>query len=294
MKKILLTGGSGFIGRNIIESFLNQKYKVFAPTHKEFDLIDSDSVKSYLSNQSFDILVHSAVKPGHRNAKDHVNLFYSNCRQFFNLVKFEDRFEKVIILGSGAIYDMSHALIKVKEEYFGAHIPEDEHGFTKYVCETYINNSENIVDLRVFSIFGKYEDYAIRFISNAICKAIFDLPITIKQNRKFDFIYIDDFINVLDFIIENKLQFKSYNVTPDNSIELLKLAKIVLKISNKDLPVKIAQPGMGLEYSGDNSRIKNEYKNYKTMDIFKSVELLYKWYFDNRALINKNLLLFDK
>ena len=91
---------------------------------------------------------------------------------------------------------------KMAEEYFGQSIPADEHGFCKYVIGKYIENSTKIIDLRVFGIFGKYEDYAIRFISNAICKAIHDLPITIKQNRKFDYIDIDDLMPILEFFIE--------------------------------------------------------------------------------------------
>ena len=46
-KKILLTGGSGFIGRNILESFLVEKYDICHPSRKELNLTDSDSVKNY-------------------------------------------------------------------------------------------------------------------------------------------------------------------------------------------------------------------------------------------------------
>ena len=40
MKRILLTGGSGFIGRNILESNLAEKYEIIAPRHCELDLLD--------------------------------------------------------------------------------------------------------------------------------------------------------------------------------------------------------------------------------------------------------------
>jgi len=44
---VLLTGGSGFIGRNILESFLAEKYNIVAPRHAELDLIDDDAVKHF-------------------------------------------------------------------------------------------------------------------------------------------------------------------------------------------------------------------------------------------------------
>ena len=48
------------------------------------------------------------------------------------------------------------------------------------------------MELRLFGVFGRHEDYAIRFISNAICKTLFDLPITLRQNRTFSYLYVDD------------------------------------------------------------------------------------------------------
>ena len=83
--KILLTGGSGFIGRNIRESFLAEKYEILSPSSKELNLADEESVDAFFKNNSIDLVVHAAVKPSHRNAKDFSNLFYTNTRMFFNL-----------------------------------------------------------------------------------------------------------------------------------------------------------------------------------------------------------------
>jgi len=291
---ILLTGGSGFIGKNILESYLVKKYNIIAPSHSELDLIDNENVKSFFLSHKIDVVIHSACKPGHRNAKDPTNIFYTNSRMFFNLLKNSSFFEKMIVLGSGAVYDMRYDIHKVKEGYFDTHMPQDEHGFQKYVSTKVIEHLDNVVELNIFSIFGKYEDYAIRFISNAICKTIFDLPITIKQNRKFDFFYVDDLIPVLEYFIENKWQYPTYNVTPDKSIELYELAEKIKKISGKDLPVLIGQPGKGLEYSGDNTRLRNEIKDLKLTSMDESITKLYRWYSENIHLINKDFLLFDK
>ena len=246
MRKILLTGGSGFIGKNILESCLAEKYEIIAPRHKELDVADTESVDRFFSNHKIDYVIHAAVKPGHRNAPDLSNLFLTNTRMFFNLERHSSDYEKMIVIGSGAIYDGTKYRPKMSEEEWLKYIPEDEHGYCKYVCEKVIQNSCNIYDLRVFGIFGKYEDYAIRFISNAICKAIFDLPITIRQNRKFDYIYVNDLIPVLDWFIQHTPLHHSYNITPDESISLLDLAKIVRKVADKnELPIQIAQDGYG-------------------------------------------------
>ncbi len=127
-----------------------------------------------------------------------------------------------------------------------------------------------------------------------ICKAVFDIPLTMKQNRRFDYVYIDDLVAVIDYFIENKGKYKSYNVTPDGSIELLAIAEKVLRVSGKQLPIRISTDGMGAEYSGDNARLKEEIPGLRLTSIDEAIEKLYRWYCDNRQLIDKNLLMTDR
>ena len=290
---VLITGGSGFIGRNLCEQ-LSLSYDILAPTHSELDLLDEDITKKYFFEHSIDVVVHSAVHPGHRNAKDPTNLFYRNTRMFFNIIRNNDKFKKIIFLSSGAIYDMRYYKPKMKEDYFDVHVPIDEHGYSKYVCAKHIELIDNAVELRLFGVFGKYEDWGIRFISNAICKALFDLPVTIKQNRRFDYLYIDDLVKIIKYFIENEVRYKAYNVTPNGAIELKILAEKIIKISGKELEIKIAKPGMGIEYSGDNSRLLSELPNYEFTEIDIAIQNLYLWYKKNVNLIKRDSLLLDK
>jgi UDP-glucose 4-epimerase len=292
--KILVTGGSGFIGRNIKESYLAQKYTITAPSRLELDCSDDRSVEEYFKKHSFDVVIHSATKAGHRNAADTSNLFLTNSRMMFNLLKHQNNWGKLLNMGSGAIYDMKNYLPKMPESYFGTHIPTDEHGYNKYVFGKVLPSLTNVYDFRIFGIFGKYEDYAIRFISNAICKAIFDLPITLRQNKKFDYLYINDLMPILEYFIENNPKEKSFNITPDNSIELLKVAQLVKSISQKDIEIKVAQEGFGLEYSGDNSLLRREMSVLQFTPIEKSINDLYDWYLNNKNIINQQSLLIDK
>lgn len=291
---ILLTGGSGFIGRNILGSYLVEKYNIIAPRHSELDLVDDDNVTRFFEKNKIDVVIQLAIKPGHRNAKDPTNLFYADSRMFFNIVRHSKFYNKLILLSSGSVYDVSQDLRKVDEDFFGNSMPLEEHGFFRYVSARFTAMMDNAVELRIFSIFGKYEDYAIRFISNAICKAIFDLPISIRQNRRFDFLYIDDLMPILDYFISNDCRYKSYNVTPDNAIELYEAAEKVRDISGKDLPIIVGKPGMGLEYSGSNARLRNEIPDLKLTNIDESIGQLCQWYSENKHLINRDLLLFDK
>lgn len=292
--RVLVTGGSGFIGRNIKESYLAQKYTIVAPSRIELDCSDDKSVDAFFRKQSFDIVIHSATKPGHRNAADTSNLFLTNSRMMFNLLKHQSSWGKFINMGSGAIYDMQNYLPKMPETYFGTHIPKDEHGYNKYIFGKLLPSLNNVYDFRIFGIFGKYEDYAIRFISNAICKSIFDLPITLRQNKKFDYLYVNDLMPILEHFIENTPAEKSFNITPNNSIELLDVAKLVKQVSAKNIEIKVEQEGFGLEYSGDNSLLKSEVKNLSFTSIEGAIEQLYQWYLTNKSLIREDVLRSDK
>lgn len=292
--EILLTGGSGFIGKNLLESDLAKKHKIIAPSRAELDLTDGNSVAKFFANRKFDAVIHSAGKPGHRNAKDLSNIFYSDMRMFLNLLQNSGNYGKMIMLGSGAIYDQQFEIKKVKEEDYKLHLPKDEHALFRYVAADYAESLEKIIELRIFGIFGQYEDYAIRFISNAICKTLFNLPITIKQNRKFDYLYVKDLPCILDYFLSAFPRYKAYNVTPDVAVELLDLAKMIRGVAGKNISIVVEKSGLGMEYSGSNQRIKMDFPGYRLTPLTEAVERLYRWYKKNLSTIDQKKLLIDK
>lgn len=288
---ILLTGGSGFIGRNIIEQ-LGSKYNIIAPTHKELELTSQEQVDNFFKNNKIDAVIHGAVRPGHRNAKDDSGQLLINTKMFFNLVRHAHKLKKLVYIGSALVYDKDNYIPRMPESYFNTHIPSDEGGMSKYIISKSIrdnhpDNMSNVVELVCFSIFGKYEDYSVRFISNLICKAVLDLPLTMYKDKMFSFTYINDLVKILDFCIRDDYTTCSYNVCADKAISLRSIADIILKVSNKQLPIIVKEEGMGAEYSGDNSLLRSHHDSFKAMDITKAIEELYQWYSNNMHLIDK-------
>jgi len=293
-KKILLTGGNGFIGKNIQTSFLAERYDITAPRSFELNLTDTQAVDGFFRTHTFDVVIHAACKPGHRNAPGHAQLFYTNMRMFENLARHADKFGKLINLGSGAIYDISADNRLVTEEQIGQHCAADEHSFCKYVMHKRIATLPHAVDLNIFGIFGQYEDWEIRFISNAICKTIFGLPITLRQNRRFSYLYIDDLMPILDYFITHNAAYKTYNITPDTETELLHAAQTIQKLGGKHNQIRVAQPGYGLNYSGSNARLKKEIKDIIFTPFEQAVQNLFNYYEQHKNLIDPSLLQHDK
>ncbi|MBF0594332.1 MAG: NAD(P)-dependent oxidoreductase [Candidatus Omnitrophica bacterium] len=292
--KILITGGTGFIGRNLKEQ-LTGEYQIEAPGSKELDLLDANKVRAYLKQNRFDVVIHAAVWNATRNStKDTSLVLNSNRGMFLNLSRCSDSYGKLFTFGSGAEFDREHWIPRMNEAYFGKHIPGDSYGLSKYLINNELEQSKNIYNLRLFGVFGKYEDWEIRFISNACCKALFDLPITIKQNVFFDYLFIDDLVKIVDWFMQNQTKEKVYNICTGRTHDLLTLARKILRVSGKNLDIKVAEPGLKAEYSGDNSRLINEIGHFQFKDMDTCLGDLYNWYRVNQGKIDRSLLLYDK
>ena len=136
-KKILLTGGSGFIGKNIIEQ-LGNKYHILAPKHAELDLADDVATLSYFKfHNTIDLVIHAAVVGGSRTEEYEKDSLKNNLRIFFNIIKNRKHVKKIIYFGSGAEYDKTKPIKKVKEKDFDKRVPQDDYGFFKYLCSKY-------------------------------------------------------------------------------------------------------------------------------------------------------------
>ena len=66
---ILLTGGSGFVGRSII-SHLGDKYNIVAPTSSELNLTNSDEVDYYINKDNFHFIVIKWVSKQGKTCSD--------------------------------------------------------------------------------------------------------------------------------------------------------------------------------------------------------------------------------
>jgi len=283
---ILLTGGSGFIGKSILDK-LEDKYQILAPSHQELDLTDFKSVAKYIHEHKIKKVIHSTV--GRNEA-----VFKTTLQMFINLTRNLNCLDKIIHFGSGAEYAKTRDIKKIKESQFGQVVPEDDYGLAKYICSLISKSSPKVITLRLFGVYGKNEDYRRKFISNAVVKNLLGLPIKIKQNVVFDYLYIDDLIQVVDhFLSRSQFKFQSYNVAPDKSISLIEIADLVNRIAKKPVPVKTINPGLNYEYTADNSRLKQEMSNFKFTSYENGLKILYKYY-SEKSDLNKQAVLKDK
>lgn len=295
MKKVLLTGGTGFIGKNVQEYFHgSEKYQIIAPDSSELNILDEEAVTSFLLDNHFDIVLNFAVYgDGIDKSKDGSKMLEYNLRMFLNFEKNSNLYGKMYYAGSGAEFDKRYDICSVTEEDEGKSIPVDQYGLMRYTIDKIIRKSSNIYGLKIFGIYGKYEPWNRRFISNCCCKAIKGLPISIRQNLYFDYIWIDDFLDILEKLMDRTPGEHVYNVTTGSRVDLLTLARCVLEISGKSLPIYVCKEGMGNEYTADNTRLMKELGGYQFTPVEEAIKKLYKWYEENERTIDMYQLLYQ-
>lgn len=277
MKKILITGATGFIGKNILP-ILKEKYEVSAPSRNELNLLDEVNVEYYLKSNRFDAVLQCAnPNPVKNPIKDKENsMFEDSMRIFYNFYKNRYHYNKMIYIGSGAEYAKTHDIIMAKEDDVGKIVPKDNYGLAKLFMNELSKKSDNIYNLRIFGCYGPY-DHDSKFITHVINCCLEKRDITIRQNCVFDYIHVTDVAKAMIYMIENSLEYKDYNVCSGKRIELLEIARIVKKIMSSDSPIKILKEGYNKEYTGSNERFMKETQNeIRFLDIETGIKLQIK------------------
>lgn len=278
---VLITGGSGFVGRNVKEYLVNKGYDIYAPSSKELDCLNEQKVVECLKKGHYDIVLHFAVYgDGIDKSKDGTKILEYNLRIFNNFFIHSDLYGKMIYTGSGAEYDKRYPITSVTEEDLLYHsIPIDQYGLMKYTVNKMIEKSTNIYNLRLFGIFGKYEYWKTKYISNLCCKSLNGLPLSLRKNCYFDYLWIDDFCRLVEMFINlEEPRYHVYNAVSGRKVSLYELAELVNEIAGRKSDIIVCNDGWANEYTADNERIRQELPDWRLTDMHESVADLYGWY----------------
>ena len=282
-KRILITGGAGFIGSNLVEKFLAQGNEVVVldnfstgkrenlvpfSDNKSFKLIEGDIRNISDCQKALDgveyVLHEAALGSVPRSVKDPMTSTAVNILGFVNMLyaASQAKVKRFVYAASSSTYGDSKTLPK-KEDVIGK--PLSPYAITKYVNELYAENFHNLygidtIGLRYFNVFGRRQDphgaYAA-VIPKFVISLLRHEPVIINGDGSFsrDFTYIDNVLqaNELALLTENPQAVNTvYNTACGSRTTLNELFEYLkAELSKIDPIVANAEALHGAERSGD-------------------------------------------
>tara|TARA_B100001063_G_scaffold38446_1_gene32136 strand:- start:38591 stop:39574 length:984 start_codon:yes stop_codon:yes gene_type:complete len=319
-KKILVTGGAGFIGSNLCEALLEKGNKVvcldnFATGKRKnieefledpsFVLIDGDIRKledCLKASQGVDYVLHQAALGSvPRSIKDPITSNDVNVSGFLNMLvaSRDNGVKRFVFAASSSTYGDSESMPKV-EDVIGK--PLSPYAITKYVNELYADIFSKTygletIGLRYFNVFGRKQDpngaYAAvipKFVSQLMNG---ESPVINGDgNYSRDFTYIDNVIqaNLLSLVTVNEKAINTvYNIAYGDRNTLNDLMGILKEyLSEFDSEISDIEVIYGPNRAGDIShshasidKAKDNLNYNPHFCLQKGLEEAVKWYWKN-------------
>lgn len=269
-KKVLIVGGTGFIGFHLCNFFLKKKYKVFSIslnkpkknrklTKVKYFCCDIGILKEiiFLKRMNFDYVVNCGGYVDHYNKKKTLLTHFSGCKNLFKI--FEKKKIKLFIqIGSSAEYGnlksphVENKIGNAKDVYGKAKLLS-----TKYLCK----KKFPFVILRLYQLYGSHQDDN-RLIPFVINSSLRNRKFPCSEGKQFrDFLHINDFLRAINLLILSKNSSgEIFNLGSGKPIKLRKLISKIHQLIKKGQPkfgkIKMRNNEQNIVYPSIN-KIKN-------------------------------------
>lgn len=307
-KSILVTGGAGFIGTNLVNELRSRGHKVVVCdllNHELQGYVRTD-VRSYRQLEKvfenfgpFEYVYHLAAEYGRWNGEDYYeNLWETNTIGTKHLIRLQEKQKfRMIFFSSAEVYGdymgrMSEDVMEdtpIKDVY-----QMNDYAITKWAGELMCLNSAKMFDtqtvrVRPVNCYGPHEVYTPYrgFIPKFIYHALFEKPYTVYRGHKRIIDYVEDTCKTFANIIDNFIPGEVYNVGGRSEWEhdIKEYSDLVLEACGRDdslVTYKEAEPYTTkvktMDFSKAEQDLNHNPKITPEEGIRKTVEWM-KWYY---------------
>ena len=255
-KKILVTGGAGFIGTNLVNELRNRGHEVFALDlyNTERDNYIRCDVKNYrqlekvFDKSNFDYVYHLAAEYGRWNGEAYYeNLWQTNVIGTKHMLRLQEKLKfRTIFFSSAEVYGDYNG---VMSEDVMVNNPMDntyqmnDYAITKWAGELMCMNSASMfgtetVRVRPVNCYGPQEHYTPYrgFIPKFIYHSLNDKPYDVFRGHKRIIDYVGDTATTFANIVDNFIPGEAYNVggKQEWEMEIKEYSDLILKAVGRD------------------------------------------------------------
>lgn len=296
--KILVTGGSGYIGNNLIRRLSEKNCDIVSISNKKIpnicpnpnvtnflcDLEDFNSLSKVIENTNFDYVYHLAAK-SNANPLDHdySRAIKFNVNSTVNVLENirHKKVKKFFFTSSSSVYDDNKSNLFEETMLLN---PNNAYGVSKLCCEKIIysyakNYNIPSIALRLGSVFGKNDSNHLHLIPSIMASLQSSKIFLLKSDpsKIIDLVYVE---HLCDFMLDvgnlskcktfNAINFSSYQTSINEIINLLEnlfKKKLIFEIKKEKNTNRNGLMSLSL--------MEKTYSNYITPSLNSAIENTY-------------------
>jgi len=300
MKKILITGAKGFLGKHVTE-LLKDKYELLTPSKERLDVTSLKNLNEYIFYHKPDCVIHLAAVCGGigANQKSPADFFLKNSQMSLNILSSCNilNIKKLITLGSVCSYP-KFTPVPFKEEDIWNGYPEETnapYGIAKknllVGCKAYNDQyGSNFIHLIPVNMYGEYDSFDPE--KSHVIPALLKKFIEAKERNKpsvtvwgdgsasREFLYAGDCAKAIELSIEGYNSPEPMNIGTGQEISIKDLVVLIKDIVGYQGEVNFdeSKPNGQPRRCLDTSKAKKELNFVAETTLEKGLEKTYNWY----------------
>lgn len=313
MRNVLITGGSGFLGRQIVEVAKQKGYNTFTPRSVEFNIETMDGVDKYFAGiPQIDVIIHSAAYYGGIgiNQTEPATIFHKNSSMAVNIFEIARKFnvKKILPIGSACSYP-GHITGDLKEEYFWdgpLHDSVEAYGFSKKLQQVgqrayfkqFKIESNHLVLTNLYGPYDTFTEYRSH-VASALIKKFADAKIANSPTITLwgngspirEFLYVGDAAEAIVRAIELEHDISPMNIGTGIGTTIKELADYTKEFIGYEGEIiwDTTKPNGTARKVLDISKMKEKLHWQPVWNFHDGLKETIKWYLENKEEADRRL-----